>query len=67
MMKFKCPVCGEIFEGRIERCPFCNAKFRYPNQKVTPLPKIVTINQKPVKEEKVNEEVTANGTVIKIK
>lgn len=63
-MKFKCPVCGEIFEGRKERCPYCNAKFHYPNQNITPL---VVVKKTPANQkEEPQEEITANGTVVRI-
>ena len=28
-MKYKCPKCGEIFEGELKSCPKCGRKFKY--------------------------------------
>lgn len=30
MKKYKCPKCGHISDEKVERCPNCNVKFKYP-------------------------------------
>ena len=32
MMKYKCPDCGEIFEGELAKCPKCGKEFAYSNK-----------------------------------
>lgn len=64
-MKFKCPVCGEVFEGRKERCPYCNSKFRYPNQNVTPLAVVVKSTPRPEPEPE-QMEVDEFGRLTKV-
>ena len=29
MIRYRCPKCGDVFEGRLSECPNCHAKFRF--------------------------------------
>ena len=33
MMKYRCPDCGEIFEGQLDKCPNCGKEFSYAKKK----------------------------------
>ena len=33
MMKYRCPDCGEIFEGQLDKCPNCGKEFSYAKRK----------------------------------
>ena len=33
-MRYKCPRCGEIFVGQLDKCPKCGRKFKYPENEV---------------------------------
>ena len=32
MMKYRCPDCGEVFEGEMNNCPKCGREFTYSNK-----------------------------------
>lgn len=54
MIKYRCPKCGDVFEGRLEYCPNCHVKFKFadknvPNEEES-LPEVI-------KEEKQPEEI----------
>ena len=53
MTRYICPKCGQFFYYRLERCPHCNVKFKYPEVK----------KEGPKKEETPVEEVKAEEVV----
>ena len=54
MIRYRCPKCGDVFEGRLSECPNCHAKFRFRdlNEKKEEEPK----KEEPVEEVKAESE-----------
>ena len=60
MTRYICPKCGQFFYYRLERCPHCNVKFKYPDvKKEEPKVEEAPVEEvKPIEEEPIQEVPT---------